>query len=360
MIEKIHSTRQSFTRLRKDEQMRHRDIAHHLGISEGELIAAHVGIESMPSAIGTIQAIRLRSEWPEIISSVESLGEVMGLTRNNACVHEKIGIYQNVSKDGPVGILIGEIELRIFYRSWVHGFAVCEMGKEGMHRSLQFFDNTGMAIHKIQLKPQSFINKYEELVIQFKNHDQSPEIQVGELDKLAAELPDQDIDISRWHQAWRAMKDTHDFFVLLRKFKLTRTQGLRLAEPEFAQELPVTCIKDLLELAVSTGTSIMVFVGNAGMIQIHSGPINKVVSMGTWINVMDSRFNLHLRADNIVKVWVVRKPTLDGIVTSVELFDSEGEAIVMFFGERKPGVPELEKWRSLVQDLVTKSRNVGA
>jgi putative hemin transport protein len=364
MIEKLHITRQSFARLREDEQMRHRDIAQQLGMSEGELIAAHVGMDRIPSAIGTMHAIRLRSEWSEMIGSVESLGEVMGLTRNNACVHEKTGVYQNVSKDSSIGIVVGEIELRIFYHAWAHGFAVCEMGKEGIHRSLQFFDKAGIAIHKIHLKPQSIVDQYEGLVTQFKSDDQSPGIQVEVLNKPATELPDQDIDISAWHQAWRDMKDTHDFFGLLRKFRLTRTQGLRLAEPEFVQEMPLTCVKDLLELAAGTNTSIMVFVGNPGMIQIHSGPIKKVISMGVWLNVMDSRFNLHLREDEVVKAWVVRKPTVDGIVTSLELFDADGEAIALFFGERKPGTPELGQWRALVNDLVSdlvvKSRTVEA
>ena len=111
---------------------------------------------------------------------------------------------------------------------------------------------------------------------------------------------------------------------------------------------------------MSTGTPIMVFVGNPGMIQIHSGPIKKVVSMGTWINVIDPRFNLHLRTDCIAKAWVVRKPTVDGIVTSVELFDAEGEAIAMFFGERKPGRPEREAWRELVKELLITSSVAGA
>ena len=99
----------------------------------------------------------------------------------------------------------------------------------------------------------------------------------------------------------------------------------------------------------------MVFVGNPGMLQIHSGPIQKVMSVGDWINVMDPRFNLHLRSDSVAKAWLVRKPTVDGIVTSVELFNANGEAIAMFFGERKPGKPELSTWRALADDLLARS-----
>lgn len=48
---------------------------------------------------------------------------------------------------------------------------------------------------------------------------------------------------------------------------------------------------------------------------------------------------------------MVRKPTRDGIVTSLELFDADGFCFVQFFGERKPGKPELDAWREIVAAL---------
>jgi putative hemin transport protein len=59
--------------------------------------------------------------------------------------------------------------------------------------------------------------------------------------------------------------------------------------------------------------------------------------------------------DYIAQAWLVRKPTDDGIVTSVELFDGSGEVIAMFFGERKPGNPELPAWGTLVSELLGRS-----
>ena len=360
MIHSIYVIHQSFQTLRTNEKMRHRDIAKELGMSEGELIAAFTGNNSIPSTVGQMQAIRLCPKWTEIMASIGSLGEVMALTRNASCVHEKVGVYKNASQDGPVGLLLGEIDLRIFYHAWAHGFAVREMTQDGLQRSLQFYDKAGVAIHKIHLRSQSNATKFDELLNQFQSNDQAPEMQVTAPDKPIAELPDQDIDVTAWHQSWRAMKDTHDFFVLLRQFKVTRTQGLRLAEPAFVQPLPVSCVKDLLEIAASTATPLMVFVGNHGMLQIHSGPIHKVMLAGSWINVMDPRFNLHLQMNSVAQAWLVRKPTDDGIVTSVELFNNDGEAIAMFFGERKPGKPELGTWRALADDLLARSTAVEA
>ena len=99
----------------------------------------------------------------------------------------------------------------------------------------------------------------------------------------------------------------------------------------------------------------MVFVGSGGCIQIHTGPVRNIQPLDTphaqWINVLDAGFNLHLRTDRVASVWVVEKPTADGVVTSVEAFDHAGELMAMFFGARKPGKPELQGWRDLVARL---------
>ena len=48
----------------------------------------------------------------------------------------------------------------------------------------------------------------------------------------------------------------------------------------------------------------------------------------------------------------MRKPTADGIVSSLEAYDSDGELILQLFGERKPGQPEQAVWRELVESHV--------
>ena len=106
----------------------------------------------------------------------------------------------------------------------------------------------------------------------------------------------------------------------------------------------------------------MVFVGSAGCIQIHTGPVKRVEPMEfegkdagapvvRWLNVLDPGFNLHLREDLIAQVWVVEKPTSDGVVTSLEAFDVNGDLMAMFFGARKPGKPEFQAWRDILGHL---------
>jgi putative hemin transport protein len=53
----------------------------------------------------------------------------------------------------------------------------------------------------------------------------------------------------------------------------------------------------------------------------------------------------------VSEVWLVRKPTDNGIVHSLELYDAEGQTVALLFCKRKDGEPESEVWRALLGPL---------
>lgn len=336
----------AFHRLRRDKRLRHRDAAAELGISECEAVAAGVGKQLDGGAV------RLAGPWPELFEQLPALGPVMALTRNDSTVHEKTGRFEDMSHEGAVGLALGrDIDLRIFYARWAHGYAVSEEGATGVQRSLQIFDAQGTAIHKVFLREGSDLAAWFEFVERNADADQTPGQQVQPPAAPVTPSDDEDIDVAAFQAAWRAMTDTHEFFPLLRRFRLARTQALRLAPGDFAWRVNEGSARLVLQEAARSGMPIMCFVGNAGVIQIHTGPVQRVEVMGPWLNVLDPGFNLHLREDRIAAAWVVTKPTRDGAVTSLELFDAAGETMAMFFGERKPGRAELPAWRALTDIL---------
>ena len=97
----------------------------------------------------------------------------------------------------------------------------------------------------------------------------------------------------------------------------------------------------------------MVFVGNHGCLQIHRGPVCRIEAVGPWLNVLDPRFNLHLRADRIAGAWVVRKPSVNGEIHALELYDATGEIACQIFGHRAAGGTERPDWRALVTGLAS-------
>lgn len=344
-METAEALKEAYAQLKESEpKLRIRDYANRLNVSEAQLVALGVGTT----------AVRLRPEFISIFENLESLGYVMALTRNDEMVHERKGIYQNFSTSPHASLFVGkDIDLRIFPSTWSTVFAVTEGGDKPRY-SIQFFTTDGVATHKVYLVDRkSDLDAFHALVEKFKDETQSAEVQTGEILPLeVAEIPDSEIDVKAFQEGWLTLKDTHEFFGLLKKHKLTRTQALRFAPSEtHAKQIDNLALRRALELAAKDQVSIMVFVGNAGMIQIHTGEVKNIVEHGPWINVLDPEFNLHAREGAIAQSWIVRKPTEDGIVTSLELFNEKKELICTLFGARKPGVPELESWRKLVEQL---------
>jgi putative hemin transport protein len=335
-----------WSRLRGEQPaLRIRDAAATLGVSEAELVA--LGVDHKGGGQKSVPLTDFRA----ILNELPSVGRVMCLTRNEHCVHERHGRFEDVQVGGPQGIVLGaDIDLRLFLGNWRHGFAVRDPLKRGERVSLQFFDAAGDAVHKIYATEETDRKAFDALIARHRTEGPA-DVAVVPRTPDAQDRPDSAIDLDGLRAAWRAMKDTHEFFGMLRKFEVGRVQALRLTGEEFARELPSRALRETMELASVERTPIMIFVGNHGCIQIHTGPIQRLLETHGWFNVIDPTFNLHLREAGVARVFSVRKPTEDGIVTSIEAFDANNRNILLMFGARKPGTPELEAWRALVSRI---------
>lgn len=323
----------------ENPHIRIRNAAAQLEVSEAELLVTSIG-EGV-----TV----LNPDFPAILTEAEQLGKVMALTRNDECVHERKGTYLNGDFSSPhAQLFVGEdIDLRIFLNHWKFAFAVIE----GDKKSLQFFGKDGLALHKIYLTKNSNEEAFDAIVEKFKAEDQNQPFTFEAVAPKQAEKADAEIDVEGFKKAWTELKDTHDFFMMTRKFGVSRTQALRLAPEGFTKKIDNAKVVNILEDASEKNTPIMVFVGNRGIIQIHTGNVKKTLWHQQWFNVMDPDFNLHLDVTKIAEAWIVKKPTEDGEVTAIEVFNKEGDFIVQFFGKRKPGIPELQEWKDLVAAL---------
>ena len=327
--------------------LRLRDAAQALAVPEAALVDA--------GAAGTVR--RLRPDWRALLEGMLAVGRVMCLTRNEHCVHERHGRFEKVDVGEKVGLVLGpDIDLRIFLDHWRHGYAVADRGPSGERLSIQIFDAYGTAVHKIYSTSETDLPAFEALAAGLAAG--APAEAPVFLPEPEAEQPrpDEVIDVAAFRADWAGMRDTHEFFPLLRRHGVRRLQALRLAEPRFVTPVAPDALRRLLEAVAERALPIMVFVGSRGVIQIHSGPVRSLKVMGPWFNVLDPTFNLHLREDRIASAWITRKPTDDGMVTALELFDARGETIAMLFGTRKPGMPEREDWREEVERLAALER----
>lgn len=328
--------RERYAQLKEQNpKARIRNLARDLSVSEMELVAA---------GCGGIQSVLLTEPAQDIFKELGSLGRVMALTRNEWCVHERHGKYEDIRAGKVMGIVLGpDIDLRMFFSSWKHTFAVNDDGR----LSIQIFDTAGAAVHKVYVTEDTDLEAYHALVAKFTHPAPEWPTVVADspkADETVAEAP------AQLREDWLAMQDTHDFHGLLKRHNVARLTALRGAGTDLAQQVPNDVAERMLHQVAERDIAFMCFVGNAGMIQIHSGPVKKLMRTGPWFNVLEPHFNLHMDTTAIASTWIVNKPTSDGWVTSIECYADNGDLIAQFFGARKPGVPELADWRELLVD----------
>lgn len=330
--------------------LRIHDAAKELNVSEAELLATKTGE----------QVIRLEKPGPELVERFKTLGHVMSLTRNDACILEHKGPFQKLDVMGSgahaMATVIGPIELRVFFHSWHVAFAATEEKSGRVLKSIQVFDKAGEAIIKVYLQEKSNVEAFEKIIADFRAKDQFADL---DLTPWPDEAPGNDVDVPSLLKDWGEMKDTHDFFGMIRRHKVPRYRAIELANSSFTYPVDAKASPRLiLDEASASNMPIMIFAGNRGNIQIHQGKVKtiRLIERGDtepqrWLNVLDPQFNMHLRMDLVDSAWVVKKPTTEGNVTSVEVFDKDKNLIAQFFGLRKPGIPERENWRELVNRL---------
>lgn len=323
--------------------MRTRDAAARLGVSEAELLATGLGAN----------VTRLDADSESLLHALPEVGRCMALTRNDHATSEVRGRYGGVKFGGPVGQVTGEhIDLRVFLGRWHHTFAVEEPHPHHpsvRRRSIHVFDQFGTAVHKIYLEADGDPHTWDAIVA---SRTARLPLVIERTPAKRRELEHTEIVRDRFLAEWDAMTDTHEFQHLLRKHGLTRTQALRIAGRHRGRRVRNDSLNRLLHEAAATATRIMIFVGNHACIQVFSGTVDDIVKRGPWLNVLDPNFNLHVREDMIASSWVVSKPTRAGVVSSLELFDAEGETIALVFRKRDDrDTPEDSLWRGLLDRL---------
>jgi len=262
-----------------------RDFAEDIGITEAQLCAAFVGTS----------ATRISADPNAIMPLLAALGQVMALTRNDSCVLEKVGSYDHFQPGTEEARLVNPpIELRLFPARWAYAFALDEAGPKGPKRSIQIFDAAGEAVHKIHLREETNAAAWPAIVAALRLDDQAQTLDLAPVSAA---------------DGWARVNELSAY--------RSGTDG--------ARRLPKGSVERLMYRAAEVAVPVSFMVGNPGCVEIHAGPIVRVLEAGPWINVLDPGLELHLRMDHIAETWARSD-------SSVDTFDASGRLITRFSG----------------------------
>ncbi|PKH21243.1 hemin-degrading factor [Enterobacterales bacterium CwR94] len=310
-----------------------RDLAALMGISEAALLLVRCEAD----------AKSLKADFPALLQGLEAVGETKSIVRNEYAVHEQIGVYSNLHLGEHAGLVLNPraLDQRFFPQQWNAVFALSEAHEKGDRHSIQIFDHQGDAVLKIYVTANTDMTAWQALIAHFIQPTPAALV----LTEKATEAAVTEVEPAQIDSEWRAMTDVHQFFRLLKRHNLTRQQAFRAVGQDLAQRVDNTALDKLLKLAQADGNEIMVFISNRGCTQIFTGQVQKLMPMENWINIFNPAFTLHLMADKIAESWITRKPTANGMVTSLELFAADGTQIAQLYGQRTEGEQEQTRWR---------------
>jgi putative hemin transport protein len=301
------------------------------------------------------QATRLQGEFAPLLNRLAELGNLTEVTRNSSALLEKDNVSGALYVQNEIEFAPAEaMHLRIFYPQWEHGYALEEHDEDTNARrhSLQFFDRYGSMMHKIVLRENSNIAAFRQLVGDHAAADQVSPLQLlhpqDEQDDIAAKQ----IDVDALRAEWAHTHNHQDFVQRQEAFDRQRLRKLRLAGKAFAYQVANDSARIILQRMSEFGTAIMAQVGNAGIVQAYYGKIKNVRIKDSRLKIMNSGFRMLLREDHIDSVWVAKKPTTDGIITSLELFNRQGVHIASFLSKKDNGQPEPREWRDSIMHLL--------
>lgn len=325
-------------------------------------------IEAPTAADPATGLLRLEVDWPAALPRLDALGPVRVVTANSAVTHQKFGRFGNVSGNGHAIVVLNRgVDLRIFPRHWRRTAYDPAAG------AILIQDAAGRPVHAIHRTAETDAAAWAAFLEEHRADGTAAEdlngdgldggqpAQTQPAETSAAALTGIDvagIDVAGLRAAWAAMADVHEFHGMLKRFGVARLDAMRLAGGDFAREISLAAVTGLLRSARDDRMEIMIFAGNAGCIQIHTGPISTLRMDGTLLDIDDAGlagdepgFRLHCDTARLTSAWVVFKPTGKGGITTVELYNAQGENCAILCGQRDEDKPERPEWRMLARSM---------
>jgi putative hemin transport protein len=317
-------------------KVRIRNAAAELGVSEMELLNSDL----------SENCIRLKPDILAILEALPSLGNVMALTRNESVVHEVTATFSSMKMRKQTALYLrpGQ-DTRFFTNQWAYAFAV----NEDERRSLQFFDHYGVAVHKVYLVNDSHLDNYLHLVTEFKDATQS-HVQPMKA-PLAEPKANTAIDVQVLRERWSQIKNVHEGQQIINAHNSHRLNVYEALGNEYAIKLPSSVIESALCSLLEKKAETMVFVSNNSCVQSFAGPVNRLLRTGPWFNVLNDRFNLHLNTEQLSQVWLIKKPSDNGFVHSLNAFDKNNNEVLTMTDNRAKGEQESLLWVELIDIL---------
>ncbi|SFC02169.1 Putative heme degradation protein [Marinospirillum celere] len=340
-----------------------------VGVREAQPLLGLTGWSRLlATSEGELQASRLNHEkvWPledvfSLFYLLSSLGEVEVQTFNNLGWAKYQGRFNapDLCLDDPQHLELefrtASMHMKLDLEKWYWGCAVEDRPPErSVQRSLQFFNYQGKRFLKIHAVPQTDELAWHNLITNFaKKESAAKPLFAAQQDQKQLTPP---ADMQQFSQEWRLMSHAKQLSVLLRRHQADYLPVLQHLDAKFAREVSLTSLSQLLKKW--TGLSDMtnkprlkLSFYTEGCMQAVSGVLQPPRLQHNQLCIAYADGCVHCDPQQLEEAFVVRKPEGDGWVTSLEIFNGQGQLVLKIQEEKPECQPENLLYREIFQAL---------
>ncbi|PXW96127.1 putative heme degradation protein [Sphaerotilus hippei] len=337
------------------------ELAAEMGLSEGELMAAHVGAgpRHRPSAGVPLQAVRLRPRWLGLLARLESLGELTLSTRNEAGELSVTACWQPGDLEGADLELLGfdgplRHRLHCTTRSWHQGYATEEAHACRVVRRLQFFDDRGERLCSLTLPGDGDVTAWLALVARWADPDQRPG---GLLSvrpaSVATRVVSPVVDALAWRRTWASSRHEQALHEAGVDLGLSAEAALQLVGARYAQPVDSEALSEVLADAALQGLSLDVSTGcGSAWLTVRSEAAGVRLDGSCRcprLHVSGPGMDWRLCESPLHRAWLVRRPSTYGLRTSLELFAASGQRLARVAARHETLRGDPCAWRLLLE-----------
>lgn len=297
------------------------------------------------------RARRLQPHWPRLLTRLSRLGPTLFVTRHGNNSHERVLRLYKITLSGNIASIHeqdGSLELDTSH--WHSGFVLYSGDvPQDTCLSLHFFDLHGQLLHSIYptLSCSELGSEFLHGLIAVEQ-------------SMEAFLPPpltrhkrsyQHIDATSLLVHWQHLRSCQAIPVILQKHQATRWQALRVLPPEFAKPLQRDACLRLLQQASAQGLEMELTLFTPGITQTHQGSLENNRNGKFSSQSRDAWFQLQLDTQELHSAWIVHKPAMDGMVSSLEAYDAQDELVFILSGSANTNLPQKLAWQRLLHHL---------
>lgn len=225
--------------------------------------------------------------------------------------------------------------------------AVTQRGPSKAKRSLQLFDRAGTLCHELRLRDEGRFADFDVLA---ELHAKGP---------LAFELPasrrkrryDQVLVAGALRELWGAGCKDDEIAALLEDADKSRAWALRTVGSIWTERVVGEGPLSVMRRAVAGHLTLTVTLRHDGVEHHHVGLARRLHSTGGRLVLRAPGFSARVEGGRSSSTWLVRRPTKQGVETSLECHDSMNRLSVVISSTNVQGPRQEKAWNDLLADL---------